>query len=87
MLDFLNTQTDLNTVLKHYGVNYLVTAKSSAGGKKCYSAREPRQNRFGGSNKGMSDWLCAPPVFEKQATPKIKISIFKIDQNGKAIPE
>lgn len=87
MLDFLNTQTDLNTVLKHYGVNYLVTANSSAGGKKCYSAREPGQNRFGGSNKGMSDWLCAPPVFEKQATPKIKISIFKIDQNGKAIPE
>ena len=87
MLDFLNTQTTLNTALKHYGVDYLVTVNPSTGDQSCYSAREPAQNRFGGSNKGMSDWLCASPVFEKQVTPKIKLGIFKIDKNGKAVSE
>ena len=87
MLEFLDSQTSLDAVLKHYGVNYLVTVNLNAGEQGCYSAREPAQNRFGGSNKGMSDWLCATPVFEKQATPKIKIGIFKINQNGKAVSE
>lgn len=87
MLDFLNTQTTLDAALKHYGVDYLVTINPSTGGQSCYSVREPAQNRFGGSNKGMSDWLCASPVFEKQATPKIRIGIFKIDKNGKAVSE
>ncbi len=87
MLEFLDSQTSLDAVLKHYGVNYLVTVNLNAGEQGCYSAREPVQNRFGGSNKGMSDWLCAPPVFEKQATPKIKIGIFKINQDGKAVAE
>lgn len=84
MLDFLGAQTDLSTVFKHYGVNYYVAANPTSADKTCYSAREPVQNRFGGSNKGMSDWLCAAPVFEKQATPKIRIGIFRIDENGKA---
>ena len=87
MLNFLNTQSPLSHVFKHYGVDYFVAANLSSGDQGCYSAREPRQNRFGGSNKGMSDWLCALPVFEKQATPKIKISIFKINKNGNAVSE
>lgn len=87
MLDFLASQTSLDKVLKHYNVDYFIAVNSQAGEQGCYSAREPVQNRFGGSNKGMSDWLCAPPVFEKQATPKIKIGIFKINQDGKAVAE
>lgn len=87
MLDFLASQTSLDKVLKHYNVDYFIAVNSQAGEQGCYSAREPVQNRFGGSNKGMSDWLCAPPVFEKQATPKIKIGIFKINQDGKAVTE
>lgn len=84
MIDFLGAQTDLTNVFKHYGVNYYVAVNPTSADKTCYSAREPVQNRFGGSNKGMSDWLCAAPVFEKQATPKIRIGIFQIDENGKA---
>lgn len=87
MLDFLASQTSLDKVLKHYDVDYFIAVNPQAGEQECYSAREPVQNRFGGSNKGMSDWLCAPPVFEKQATPKIKIGIFKINQDGKAVAE
>lgn len=87
MLNFLNIQAPLNQVFKRYGVNYFIAANLSTEQQSCYSAREPRQNRFGGNNKGMSDWLCASPVFEKQVTPQIKIFIFKIDQNGKAVSE
>ena len=87
MLNFLNIQAPLNQVFKRYGVNYFIAANLSTEQQSCYSAREPKQNRFGGSNKGMSDWLCASPVFEKQVTPKIKLFIFKIDKNGKAVSE
>ena len=87
MLNFLDTQSDLNTVFKHYGVNYFIDVNPQAGKQGCYSAREPSQNRFGGSNKGMSDWLCTAPVFKKLSTAKINIGIFKINQDGKAVAE
>jgi len=82
-LDMLSKQDSLDKVFQNYKVDYYIAVNIQKG-ENCYSAREPVQNRFGGTNKGMSDWLCAEPVFEKLATPKRKISVFKINNAGKA---
>ncbi|MBR4126496.1 MAG: hypothetical protein IKR09_02830 [Alphaproteobacteria bacterium] len=86
LLKMIEAQEPLDKAFKRFGVNYYIAVNIEKG-KDCYSAREPVQNRFGGSNKGMSDWLCAKPVFEKKATPDIKIAIFAIDVSGKAISD
>ena len=83
LLNMLEKQEDLGNAFKHYKIDYYVAFKPQKD-KECYSAREPVQNRFGGTNKGLSDWLCAAPVFEKQITPKTTMAIFKIDEAGKA---
>lgn len=84
MLKKLEAQETLRNVFRDYRINYYI-AINLPKGKDCYSAREPVQNRFGGTNKGLSDWLCAEPVFEKQANSHFKISIFKIDLSGKVV--
>ena len=82
-LDMLTKQESLDKVFQTYKVDYYIAVNIQSA-ENCYSVREPVQNRFGGMNKGMSDWLCAQPVFEKQANSRIKISIFKINDAGKA---
>ena len=77
MLTFLERQAPLKEVFKHYGVRYYIAVNPKAE-NGCYAVREPVQNRYGGSNKGNSDWLCFEPVFLKQATPQIKIGIFDL---------
>ncbi|MBO4644678.1 MAG: hypothetical protein J5716_08755 [Alphaproteobacteria bacterium] len=84
LLKMIETQEALNKALQHYRVDYFISFNPKKG-ESCYSVRAPVQNRFGGTNKGMSDWFCAEPVFEKQATPAIKVAIFKIDASGKAV--
>ncbi len=85
LLNDLDAQASLDKVLKAYRVDYYVAVNPVKGeNTPCYAAREPAQNRFGGSNKGFSDWLCADPVFEKKITPKLSVGIFRIDENGKA---
>lgn len=86
LLKMIEAQEPLDKTFKRFGVNYYIAVNLQKG-KDCYSAREPAQNRFGGSNKGMSDWLCAEPVFEKKATPEVKIAIFAIDSSGKAFSD
>lgn len=86
ILDFLGTQAALTEVFKHYGITYYV-AVNLEHGQECFAAREPMQNHLGGTNKGMSDWLCAKPVFVKQADPAAEVLIFKIGPDGKPISE
>ncbi len=83
MLEALHTQKTLDIPLKTFHVDYYI-ALNSIKSQSCFSTREPLQNRFGGSNKGMNDWLCAEPLSEKQITPRTKIYLFKINENGKA---
>lgn len=83
MLDLIAQQATLSEAFKHYGVDYYIVTNLIRS-EKCFAAREPRENRLGASNKGMSDWLCADPVFTKEITPKTTLMIFAIDQNGKA---
>ncbi len=83
MLDFISVQKAMDLTFKTFKVDYYI-ALNPIKSQSCFSAREPVQNRFAGSNKGMSDWLCAEPVFEEQITPKTKMLIFKINEEGKA---
>ena len=79
----LKAQEALDAAFRIYIVDYYVAVNPSKG-EKCYSAREPVQNRFGGTNKGMSDWLCADPVFEKRISPETNVAVFAINPSGKA---
>lgn len=83
-LKMLDSQESLDAAFRRYNVDYYI-ALNPQKGESCYSAREPAQNRFGGTNKGLSVWICADPVFEKQTNPKIKLSVFKIDSSGRAV--
>ena len=78
LLKNLDAQKELKETFKNYNIDYYI-AINPGKNDNCYSAREPVQNRFGGTNKGMSDWLCTEPVFEKDATSEYKITIFKTD--------
>ena len=80
----LDVQNSLNKVFQHYAVNYYIVLNPSQA-KDCYSVREPAQNRFGGMNKGLSDWICARPVFEKQATPQTNVAVFQINSSEKEL--
>ena len=84
-LKLLNEQASLSDAFGTYSVDYYVAVNLPKGKNPCHSAREPVQNRFGGTNKGMSDWLCADPVFLKDVSKKIKVSIFPIDSSGRAV--
>lgn len=84
ILEFLGTQSALTEVFKHYGVNYYV-AVNLEHGQECFAAREPMQNHLGGTNKAMSDWLCAKPIFVRQADPAAEVLIFKIGNDGKPV--
>lgn len=85
LLNDLDAQSSLDKVLKAYRADYYVALNPVKGeNTPCYAAREPAQNRFGGSNKGFSDWLCAAPVFERKISPKLSVGVFRINENGKA---
>ena len=86
LLKMIDVQESLDKAFQKYGIDYYIAVNAEKG-EKCYSARVPGQNRFGGTNKGMSTWLCTDPVFEKQAAPDVKISVFKISgTEGSFIP-
>lgn len=78
LLKNLDIQSELKKTFKDYNIDYYIAINPSKN-DACYAIREPVQNRFGGTNKGMSDWLCSEPVFEKDADPRYKIVIFKTD--------
>ncbi|MBO4520991.1 MAG: hypothetical protein J5787_07275 [Alphaproteobacteria bacterium] len=84
LLNMLEVQESLNKAFQNYHIDYFI-AFNPKKGETCYLVRAPAQNRFGGTNKGMADWLCAEPVFEKQATPALTVAIFKLDASGKAV--
>lgn len=84
MLKMIDSQSPLAEAFKKYGIEYYIAVNAEKG-ENCYSARVPGQNRFGGTNKGMSDWLCAEPVFVKQAASNATVAVFKIGATGKAL--
>ncbi|MBR1777702.1 MAG: hypothetical protein IJ752_03845 [Alphaproteobacteria bacterium] len=86
MLKRIEAQENLNKAFQKYQIDYYVAINPNIN-KGCYSVREPVQNRFGGTNKGMNDWLCMAPVFEKQITPKLKVVIFKTNKGEKTASE
>lgn len=67
---------DLTETLKKNGAEYYIGLNVKKA--QCFTPEEPSATAFGPTNKAMTGWFCAEPVYQNDVYPKVTLSVFKL---------